>query len=63
MLSTSLLLTWHLLQPFSSILTSFGLSAVSGLVSAADKAIRAHFDLRPDLDPIFDLAKKIVSLY
>ena len=63
MLSTSLLLTWHLLRPFSSILARFGLSAVSGLVSAADKAIRASFDLGPDLDPIFDLAKEIVRLH
>ena len=38
-LSISLLLTRHLHHPFSCILAGFGLAVVSGLVSAADKAI------------------------
>ena len=38
-LGISILLTWHLRHPFSSILTGFGLAAASGLVSATDKAI------------------------
>ena len=34
----------HLRHPFSSILAGFGLAAVSGIVSAADEAIRISFD-------------------
>ena len=44
-------------------MAGFGLAAVSGLVSAADEAIRVNFDLSPDLDPIFEPAKKIVRLH
>ena len=44
-LSISLLLTLHLLHPFSSILPGFGPAAVSGLVSAADKGDTSQ--LRP----------------
>ena len=36
-LSISLLLTWHLRHPISSILTGFELAAISGLVFAVDK--------------------------
>ena len=62
-LNISLLFTWHLCHPFSSIFAEFALAAVSGLVSAADKAKRVSLDLWPDLDPTFDLAKKILRLH
>ena len=56
-LTICLLLTWHLLHPFSSIFAELKLEAVSGVVSVADKAKRVSFDLWSDLDPAFDLAK------
>ena len=56
-LSISLLFTWHLRHPISSISAKFELAPVSGLVSAADKAKRVSFGLWPDLDPTFDLNK------
>ena len=62
MLSINLLFTWHLRHPFSSIFAEFALAAVSGLVSAADKAKRVSLDLWPDLDPTFDLANKNLRL-
>ena len=62
-LSISLLFTWHFRHPFSSIFAEFALAAVSGLVSAADKAKRVSLDLWPDLDPTFDLAEKILRLH
>ena len=61
--SIRLLLTWHLCHPFSSIFAEFALAAVSGLVSAADKAKRVSLDLWPDLDPTFDISKKILILH
>ena len=54
----SLLFTWQLRHPFSSVFAEFALAAVSGLVSAADKAKRVSFDIWPDLNPTFDLARK-----
>ena len=62
-LSINLLLTWHLRHLFSSSLAWFGLAAVSGQVSLADKAMRVSFDLLHDIDPILDLAKIILRLY
>ena len=49
-----MLLQWYLRNPFNSTLTELGLAAVSGLVSAADKAKRDSIDLWPDLDPTFN---------
>ena len=43
--SISLLFAWHLRHPFNSILTNFGLAAIPGLVSAANKAEKSYFDL------------------
>ena len=62
-LSISLLFTWRLRHPFSSIFAEFALTAASGLVSAANKAKRVSFDLWPDIVPTFDLSKKILNLH
>ena len=62
-LSISLLLTWHLRHPFSSILAGFWLAAVSGLVSPTDKGNTSYIWPWPDLDPTFDLVKKILRLH
>ena len=62
MLSINLLFTWHLRHPLSSIFAEFAFAAVSGLVSAADKAKTVSLDLWPDLDPTFDLANKNLRL-
>ena len=59
----SLLFTWHFRHTFSSIFAEFALAAVSGLVSAADKAKRVRLDLWPNFHPTFDLAKKILRLH
>ena len=60
-LCISSLFTWHLRHPFSSIFAGF--AAVSGLALAADKAKRVRFGLWPDVDPKFDLVKKILRLH
>ena len=50
-------------HPFSSIIAEFALAAVSGLVLAADRAKRVSFDLWPDINPTYDLAKEVLTLH
>ena len=45
MLNISPLLIWHLRYPFGSTMTEFGPTAVSSLVSEADKAKIVSFDV------------------